>query len=81
MHPIVWEGDPKPEHEPLIQREVDDLLERGLTRVSDLIFHTITLTDDFEGPTIMVNGRDGDETNSIYATYYDNPEIVTVKGD
>lgn len=79
MHTIIWEGEAKPEHEALIRREVDDLLERGLASVSDLIFHAINLTDDFEGPTIMVNGRDGDATNAIYATYYEQPEIVSIQ--
>lgn len=72
---IKWDGEPHPEFEDIIQKEVGELLENGLARASDLIFHHIWLEDDPEGPTIFVCGAEGDE--AFHVEYLPSCKMVS----
>ncbi len=48
-----------------------------LDSASDLIFHTVILTDDDNGAIVMVDGREGVE-DTLFLTYYENPEWTTI---
>lgn len=79
-HKINWDGPPRMEYEPVIRKEIDDLLEKGLACASDLCFHSIWLEDgDPDGPTIFVYGKQDDE--AYYAEYIGEPNWVTVESE
>jgi prolyl-tRNA editing enzyme YbaK/EbsC (Cys-tRNA(Pro) deacylase) len=56
--------------------EIADISE-NLGTASDLIFHTVMLTDDDNGAIVMVDGREGVE-DTLFLTYYENPEWTTI---
>jgi hypothetical protein len=47
-----------------------------LDQASDLIFHTVFLTNDDNGAIVMVDGREGVE-DTLFLTYYENPKWTT----
>ena len=53
------------QHIPLLNKQQQELLERKiayisdeLEKASDLIFHTVSLTDNWEGATVMVDSKE-----------------------
>jgi hypothetical protein len=57
--------------------EVADISEQ-LDVASDLIFHTVILSSDWDnGPIIIVDGREGCD-DTLFLTYYENPEWTTL---
>lgn len=60
LPPIIWHGR-RPTLRALLQTrmELADLLDGGLSKPSDLCFHTVMLTDDWDGPSVHCWGRKG----------------------
>ncbi len=56
--------------------EVNDISEQ-LDVASDLIFHTVFLTEEDNGAIIIVDGREGVD-DTLFLTYYENPEWTTI---
>jgi hypothetical protein len=56
--------------------EIADISEQ-LDTASDLIFHTVILTEDNNDAIIMVDGREGVD-DTLFLTYYENPEWTTL---
>ena len=57
--------------------EVADISE-NLSVASDLIFHTVILSSDWDNsPIIIVDGREGCD-DTLFLTYYENPEWTTI---
>jgi hypothetical protein len=61
----------------LLNRQQEELLEREIARISedlesasDLVFHTVFLTDDIQGASVMVDGRP-DVDDTLFLTYYE----------
>lgn len=50
----------------------DDLDQPG-----DLIFHTVMLTDDMQGPIVLITGEP-EHPDTYFLTYYENPEWTTL---
>ena len=48
-----------------------------LEKASDLIFHTVSLTDNWEGATVMVDSKE-DVDDTLYLTYYEQPKWTTL---
>lgn len=72
------------QHTPLLNRQQEELLEREIARISedlesasDLVFHTVFLTDDIQGASVMVDGRDGVD-DTLFLTYYETTKWVTL---
>lgn len=73
---ITWNGPiPKDEDVSFLVKDLLSVLEEGLDKPKDLIFHTSTLTDDYDGPSIWVVG--GNEDNEFVAEYSATTEWVT----
>lgn len=47
-----------------------------LDKASDLIFHTVFLTEGTDGASVMVDGRDGVD-DTLFLTYYETTEWIT----
>jgi len=58
----------------IINRELQYISEQ-LKVASDLFFHTIFLTDDFDKRFIMVDGKDEVE-DTLFLTYYEDGEDI-----
>lgn len=56
--------------------EIEDISD-DLEEACDLIFHTVRLTDDWDGPIIIVDAKDGNK-DTLFLTYYENPEWTTL---
>ena len=56
--------------------EIADISEQ-LEVASDLIFHTVMLTDDWDGAIIIVDSKEGID-DTVFLTYYENPEWTTI---
>lgn len=65
---IIWVGG-RPARKVVRQtrEELADLLNTGLGHPSDLCFHTVLLTDDFEGPSVFCWGKR--HRRSFFAEY------------
>lgn len=48
-----------------------------LEKASDLIFHTVFLTEDTSGAIIIVDAKDNVD-DTLYLTYYETPEWITL---
>lgn len=70
-HTIIWHGD-KPEG--VEAAVLKDLEEAGLDP-DRLIFHTVWLTSDMEGPSVLVWGEEG----KFHAEYDEVTILVGVK--
>jgi prolyl-tRNA editing enzyme YbaK/EbsC (Cys-tRNA(Pro) deacylase) len=57
--------------------EIADISEQ-LEVASDLIFHTVMLTDEETGPIIIVDAKT-DNADTLFLTYYETPEWVDVE--
>jgi prolyl-tRNA editing enzyme YbaK/EbsC (Cys-tRNA(Pro) deacylase) len=64
------------EQQAKLDREIADISEQ-LEVASDLIFHTVVLTDDWNGPIIIVDAEDNNK-DTLFLTYYENPEWTTL---
>ena len=81
-HTIIWEGPAYPEHESIIQKEIDELLANSLACAPDLVFHSIWLNDgDPDGPTIFLSGKEGGDADTYYAEYVGEPHWITVESE
>lgn len=71
---IVWHGDVPEGVEGLVR---DDMLVdlTDLSKPSDLVFHTVFLGDDFNGPVVTVWGERRDRR--FHAEYVAEPEWIT----
>lgn len=53
-------------------------LSKELGKASDLIFHTVMLTNDWDhGPIVIVDAKD-DVDDTLFLTYYETPEWTTI---
>jgi len=59
-----------------LEKEIDYISE-SIEKASDLIFHTVNLTDDPDVRVIIIDSKDGVD-NTLYLTYYDKIEHVWV---
>jgi hypothetical protein len=57
--------------------EIADISEQ-LEVASDLLFHTVMLTDDENGPIIIVDAETDNE-DTLFLTYYETPDWVEVE--
>lgn len=58
----------------ILDSEINDISDE-LDDASDLIFHTVFLSENKNGPLIIVEGKDG-VADTVYLTYYETPEWV-----
>ena len=69
---------------PELNKQQQELLEKQIAHISDelekasdLIFHTVFLTEDRKGAIVMVDSRDGVD-DTLYLTYYEQPKWTTL---
>ena len=69
---------------PLLNKQQQELLEKQIAHISDeldcasdLIFHTVFLTEDMEGAIVIVDSKEGVD-DTLYLTYYEQPEWTTI---
>ena len=69
---------------PLLNKQQQELLERQIAHISDeldcasdLIFHTVFLTEDMKGAIVIVDSKEGVD-DTLYLTYYEQPKWVTL---
>jgi len=72
------------QHIPLLNKQQQELLEKQIAHISDelekasdLIFHTVFLTEDRKDAIVMVDSRDGVD-DTLYLTYYEQPKWTTL---
>lgn len=70
--PIIWLSDAPPEVVAKVREDIANEL-GDLGCPEDLIFHVVTLTTDYEGPCVVLSGRDG----GFNATYEPAYEPIT----
>ena len=63
--------------EELLNQEVAHI-SGELDKASDLIFHTVFLTEDMKGAIVIVDGREGYD-DTVFLTYYETPEWTTLE--
>lgn len=80
MYKTIWIQPPTSK----LNKQQEEFLEREIARISDelekasdLVFHTVFLTDDENGANVMVDGRDGVD-DTLFLTYYETTEWVTL---
>lgn len=74
---IIWEGEPPEiteDQKLFLAREIA-WLESSLLDPSDLIFHTIDLTNDREGPCIIAFGKQNNQ-NDLFLEYHEELKLV-----
>jgi len=83
MYKTEWTTEwthPTPElnkqQEELLEKEVAYISDE-LDKASDLIFHTVFLTEDMSGAIVIVDGREGYD-DTLFLTYYEKPNWVTL---
>lgn len=74
---IVWHGEVPDQTsvEAAVRSDVFDEL-CDLDKPEDLVFHTVFLSDDIDGPCVIVWGKDG--SPDLHAEYHEASEWVTV---
>jgi hypothetical protein len=74
--PYTWIDDQEPPADVLDKIVFPDLARvlESIATAEQLMFHTIFLTDDLEGPIVMAYGKEGDST--IYLHYLTSPAWV-----
>ena len=79
MYNIIWDGIARLDLNHIIRQELDEMLEDLDGDVKNLIFHTIFLTDDFDGPAIIIacNQDSGD----ILAEYVEDTKWITIEDE
>jgi len=79
---IVWFGLEKPsddiidDAENLIRQELYDLMDNGNMKLSDLMFYTVFLTKDMDGPCVSVAPLA--EKNTVECVYSEKTEWVSI---
>ena len=79
---IIWFGLEKPsddtidDAENLIRQELYDLMDDGNMKLSDLMFHTVFLTKDMDGPCVSVAPLA--EKNTVECVYSEKTEWVSI---
>ena len=79
---LIWEGEPPKiteDQKLLLAREIV-WLESSVIDTSDLIFHTIDLTSDTEGPCIIVFGKDGNQSD-LFLEYHEESKMIPIYDD
>lgn len=77
--PVIWVSDKVPTATEIGQYVLLDL-ERffeNLEKAEDLIFHTICIGSDYDGPIVMAYGKENDP--NVYLEYLDNMEWIKVE--
>lgn len=76
--PITWVSDKVPTDANTIQSVLLDLelFFENLEKAEDLIFHTICIGSDYDGPIVMAYGKENDP--NVYLEYLDNVEWIKV---
>lgn len=81
MYKTEWTHQPTPalnkQQQKLLNRELEHISEE-LESASDLIFHTVFLTEDMNSAIIMMDGREGYD-DTVFLTYYETPEWFTLE--
>lgn len=81
MYKSEWTRPPtsklNKQQEEYLEEEVRRI-SNDLDRASDLIFHTVFLTEDTNGTSVMISGRDGVD-DTLFLTYYETTEWVTLE--
>ena len=80
MFKTQWTNQPTTELNEQQQEHLTDEIDnisKNLEKASDLIFHTVFLTDNSEGATVMVDGRPGFD-DTLFLTYYETTEWMTL---
>jgi hypothetical protein len=73
---LKWHGefpDDLLEIEQVVRQDMSDLHEQFHGNCSKLIFHTVFLGEDLEGPIVMVWGQEGDD-DQYHCEYDPNPD-------
>jgi hypothetical protein len=60
------------EQQKALEWEIADISEE-LTKADDLVSHHVMLTSNWNGPIVIVEGREGCE-DTLFLTYYENPK-------
>lgn len=79
---IEWENDYPELTEDQRKKLAGELayLTEQIENPSDLIFHHVWLTEDTDGPMILVYGKDG-VPDTFFMTYYEETEWTTLEED
>lgn len=64
------------EQQQILDREIKHISD-DLDRASDLIFHTVFLTEDMNGAIVIVDSKEGVD-DTVFLTYYEQPEWTTL---
>ena len=59
-----------------LKREIEYISDE-LDKASDLIFHTVFLSEDQNGAIVIVDSKEGVE-DTLFLTYYEKPNWVTL---
>jgi hypothetical protein len=79
---VIWEGEPPEiteDQKLLLAREIV-WLESSVLDPSDLVFHTIDLTSDPEGPCIIAFKKDGNQ-NDLFLEHYAESKFIPLYDD
>ena len=80
MYKTEWTHQPTPElnkqQEEFLEKEIGRIFEE-LDRASDLIFHTVFLTEDQKGAIVIIDGQEGVD-DTLFLTYYEKPSWTTL---
>jgi hypothetical protein len=83
MITLQWHGEtPETNHDELELAVLTDIKRSlgSLDKPSDLVFHTVFLGKDMDGPNVMVWGEDNDDDH-FHCQYYTDAEWVTLDGE
>lgn len=83
MITLKWHGDLPDINLDELELEVLTDIKNSLTSLdkpSDLIFHTVFLGEDYDGPNVAVWGKEGDD-NHFHCQYYTESNWVTLDGE
>ena len=76
---IIWQGEPPEiteDQKHFLAREIA-WLESSLLDPSDLIFHTIDLTNDPEGPCVIAFAKQ----NDLFLEYHEESKLIPLYDD
>jgi hypothetical protein len=78
---LVWEGEiiPTAEQVAKVRSELDYICE-SLETTGDLMFHTVFMSNDIDGPSIFVYGKEGVD-NMFFAECYLETEWVSLDAE
>ncbi|WP_374290116.1 hypothetical protein [Paenirhodobacter enshiensis] len=64
-HEIIWKGVQRPD---LNAKVLRDLEKDGVDKPDDLVFSIVLLTEDWDGPHVLVTGEDGKYVAEFHET-------------